>query len=784
MTIQRKVIIDLLAAVVAAVGLPLVAGGVILAAEGGSLYYLLAGLALLACATTLVLRRQSAVVLYAAVLVATLLWSLWEVALDGWALAPRLLFLAVLGLLFLLPPVRWLNPRTGLWIGVPEALIVASFALAGALALLPPDVTPRETNRAQSGGQEDADQAGGWLHWGNTLDGKRYVPAVQINTENVGELELAWRYDAGLKPPIYLSFEATPLLADGRLYVCLKPGIVAALDPDTGEEQWRYTAPRAESVDFSKIFGGKCRGVAYYAAPTTVADCPKRILTVSPEGYLIALDAGSGELCPSFGEQGRVDLHAGIASLSADAREVILAMPSSPPTIVNGVAVLGQTVTDLGSLDAPSGVIRGYDALTGELQWAWDAGRPGQTRLRPGENYTRNTPNAWGVFSGDEGLGLVYVPTGNSLPDYYAGSRPEHGEEFASSVVAIDVHSGLPRWSFQTVHHDVWDYDIGAQPVAVDLPSAEGSLPALLVPTKLGQIYVLDRRSGEPIDSVVEKAVPQTGAVPGERMAKTQPYTTGFPPLSGPDLTEASMWGISPVDQMWCRILFRRAHYQGQYTPISTRDTIMYPGTAGGINWGSVSIDPQRQLLFVNTLRFANLGRLLPRDDAPADGYGGKEGDAVFEQTGTPYAFVQSTFMSPLKVPCQQPPYGTVNVLDLHSRELVWSANFGTAATAGPLGIESGLPIRMGAPNMGGSVVTAGGLAFIGASLDRKLRAFDITNGQELWNASLPAVAAASPMSYVSPESGRQYVLIAAGGHYGLPGPAAGAVLAFALPEG
>ena len=504
---------------------------------------------------------------------------------------------------------------------------------------------------------------------------------------------------------------------------------------------------------------------------------------MSPDGYLIAIDAATGQLCSSFGDGGRSDLHAGIGSLPDGARHEILAMPSSPPAIVNGIAVVGQTISDLESLDAPSGVIRGYDAVSGELKWAWDAGRPGQALLEPGQHYTPNTPNAWGVLSGDEALGLVFVPTGNSLPDYYGGARPEFADHFASAVVALDVATGLVRWSFQTVHHDTWDYDIGAQPVTVELAAGERQVPALLVPTKLGQIFVLDRRNGEPIDEVVERPAPQGSAVRGERLSKTQPHTTGFPSLSGPDLTEADMWGISPFDQLWCRIIFKRAHYQGQFTPISTRDTLMYPGTAGGINWGSVAVDPQRRLLFVNTLRFANLGRLVPREQAPDDGYGGKEGEAIFEQKGVPYAFVQSTFMSPLKVPCQQPPYGTVNVLDLDTRELLWSKSFGTGATAGPLGIESRIPIRLGAPNMGGAVVTAGGVAFIGASLDRRLRAYDIASGRELWSAELPAVAAANPMSYLSARTGRQYVVIAAGGHYGLPGPQADALLAFALPD-
>lgn len=758
----------------------LMAGGAQLLAAGGSAYYLAAGVALMWTAIALWRQSGQAPTTYAALIWATVIWSLWEVGLDGWALAPRLLALAVLGLPFLTPPLRTLSRDNGRWMSSAILAVTVVMGIASLSALLP---TGTSNPRPQEHSTAPDSAATEWRHWGRTVGGTRFVPSRQINTGNVGELELAWRYDSHLPPPMYLSFEATPLFADGRLYVCLKPGIVAALDPDSGEEIWRYTADIAGQLDFTRIFGGKCRGVSYYESPDKGVECPARILFPRPDGYLVAVNAKDGRPCTSFGDSGMVDLHAGVGPMPASARRQIIAMPSSPAVIVNNVAVIGQTISDLESLDAPSGVVRGYDALTGELRWAWDAGRPGQSLLEPGQFYTRNTPNAWGVFSADERLDLVYIPTGNSLPDYYGGSRVDAVEHYSSSVVALDVSSGELRWSFQTVHHDTWDYDVAAQPVVVDLPGENGGIPALLVPTKLGQIFVLDRRSGEPIDKVMEKPVPQAGAVPGERLSSTQPYTTGFPSLAGPDLTEADMWGVSPLDQLWCRLLYRKAHYFGQFTPISTRETIMYPGTAGGINWGSVSVDPHRGLLFVNTLRFANLGRLLPRESAPVGTYGGKEGDAVFEQAGTPYAFVQSTFMSALKVPCQRPPYGTVNVLDLETRSLRWSRSFGTSADIGPLGIPTLLPIRIGAPNMGGSVVTAGGLAFIGAAQDRKLRAYAMDDGSELWSAPLPAVGAASPMSYISPKTGRQYVVIAAGGHYGLPGPPAGAVLAFALPE-
>lgn len=773
-----RIAIWLLCCILAVVGLVQLTGGAILIIEGGSPYYIAAAGAVLASAFALVRRSRYAVIIYAGVLVATLLWSLWEVGLDGWALIPPLLAPALVGLLFLLPAVRERSQQPARWwIAVPVAANLAAIVLSGVLAMIPDDDLSPATVAKTAGPAGPTE----WKHWGNTLDGQRYVTASQINTHNVHHLELAWRFDSGLKPHDLPSFEATPLAADGRLYVCLQPGIVAAIDQDTGEQIWRFTTPSYGKVDFSRIFGGKCRGVSYYESSQSPAQCQKRILFSTPDGYLMAVDAADGQPCQSFGESGAVDLQEGMWRETPTARTTAVAMPSSPPTIVNGVAVVGQTVSDLESLDAPSGVIRGYDAETGALRWAWDAGRPDQTLLQPGEFYTRDTPNAWTPFSGDDELGLVFVPTGNGPPDYYGGSRSETSERFGASVVAIDVATGKVRWSFQTVHHDLWDYDLASQPVAVDLSVPEGVTQALLVPTKLGQIFVLDRRNGTPIDPVVERPVPQD-AVPGERPSPTQPYTNGFPSLSGADLRENDMWGITPLDQLWCRIKFKRAHYEGQFTPLATRDTIMYPGTAGGINWGSVSVDGQRGLISVNTLRVANFGRLIPRAKVPSGEFGGREWKLIIEQAGTPYAFTQAPFMSPLGVPCQRPPYGTIHVLDLQTRELVWSKSLGTAARSGPFGLPSLLPIRMGVPNMGGAVVTAGGLVFIGAAQDRRLRAYDIGNGRELWRAQLPAVGAATPMTYVSPKTGRQYVVIASGGHYGIYGPSAGALLAFALP--
>lgn len=757
--------VGLFAAILAIVGAVLLVGGVILAAAGGSLYYIVTGLMVLASAVGLIRGARYAAWLFGAMLVFTIVWSLWEVGLDDWALMPRLVGPAIVGLLFLLPAVkRAAGNAPRWWVAVP--------AIA-ALLLVTAAVTKAE--RAESGlpGARALVALPGattdWRNWGNGVGGTKYSPAAQINTGNVARLKLAWRYDSDVPPGALVSFEAAPLAVDGKLYMCIESGTIAALDQDTGKRLWQYRG----LPPGSKFLGWKCRGLGYHESRAAKPDCHRSLYMTTAAGQLSAIDAETGRPCSTFGANGIADLRAGMGDLHIDD-----ALPTSPPTVINGVVVVGQSISDYGTFDSPSGVIRGYDADTGALKWAWDAGRPGQTTLKPGETYTRDTPNAWGVFSGDEKLGLVYVGTGNSPPDYYSAFRSKIADQFTDNVVAIDVATGQLKWAFRTVNHDLWDYDIAAQPVVVDLPDGK---PALIVPTKRGQIFVLDRTTGKPIDPVVQKPVP-VGGVKGEWKAPTQPYTIGFPSVAGANLTEADMWGITPLDQMACRIQFRKARYLGQFTPITTQPTLTYPAVGGGINWGSVAVDPQRGLLVVNTLNLANINRLIPRKpgETPKSGFEG--GVIMFPQAGTPYGFGSYPFLGPLYAPCQKPPYGVISVFDLRTRKLVWSKPLGTAEGSGPLGIESHIPLRMGAPNFGGSVATAGGLVFIAAGQDRRLKAYDIANGREVWNAKLPAVGAAMPVSYVSP-SGRQFIVIAAGGHFAIPGPKASAIMAYALPK-
>ncbi len=771
---MEKVLFGLLVAVMTSAGVLLLLGGGELIAVGGSAYYPICGAALLAAGIGLAMRRAWALPLYGLLLLATLAWALNESGLDGWALVPRLVAPAVLGLILMIPAVRR-RAQSSIWfIAAPVLAIVVTLGVA---AFIRDSVGEALQPAALAAVSEASD--GEWPVWGRTLAGDRFSPLMQVNTANVGHLELAWRFDSNVPPYGFHSFEATPLAADAKLFVCLDRSVIAALEQDSGHELWRYD-PKA---DLAGVFAATCRGVAYYAAPQATEECPKRIIFGVADDRMMAVDAETGLPCRSFGRDGVINLKDGLGDAAAG-----IAYPSSAPTIVGGVVMLGGWVTDGLYVGEPSGVIRGYDAMTGALRWAWDSGRTEpQKPLGSGETYTPGAPNAWGGFSGDEKLGLVYVPTGVSTPDYFGAHRSPEAEKYGSSVVALDVVTGKPRWSFQTVHHDIWDYDVAAQPVLVELPVHGTRVPALILPTKRGQFFVLDRRTGEPIYPVSERPVPQDPA-PGEWTAKTQPYSA-FPNVAGGRLSETRMWGATPLDQLWCRIEFKKARYDGDFTPPGLGTAIFFPGSAGGSNWGSVTIDTSRDLMVINRLYMPDIGRLIPRVEADrmSERYSksGSAADAfAFPQKGTPYAMQRTIFQNPIGVPCLQPPYGKISVVDLKTGKPAWSANLGSAYHAGPFGMSSLLPITMGVPTLGGSIVTAGGVIFIGASQDRELRAFDVGDGRELWHVALPSVAAATPMTFLSKATGRQYVLIAAGGHPGLGGAKTSALLAYALPSG
>lgn len=750
----------------------------------GSPYYLVAGILIFVTAFLSGRRSLFAFYTFGFLYLVTIPWALWESGNDGWALAPRLGLFTAFGLWMLTPGYRR-------HVGLPPTFRGRNVLWAGAAALVVFAITTTfyfdRLTVHQDGPISYAPlpetSHGEWPHYGNDIGGSRYSPLTQITPQNVGLLEPAWTYHVGKSTydpkSLFetLTIEATPLKIGGNLFFCTGYNDVIALDAETGNEIWRYHPKVDDRVVFSKT----CRGVAHYQVPEATGSCASRIYTATIDARLIALDATDGTPCPDFGNNGEVSLLQGMGDVTKGYYYV-----TSPPAVTKGKLILGGWVTDGQHTGEPSGVVRAFDAVTGQFSWAFDIGRPTEHGLPPaGTSFTRGTPNSWSVMSADEELGLVYVPTGNATPDYFGGHRTSNDDKFSSSVLALNSATGEVVWSFQTTHHDLWDYDVASQPVLIDTPDGK---KGLLIPTKRGEIFFLDRTNGQPLSDVEELAVPQ-GVADGDRISPTQPFSTAMPSFEGPRPTERDMWGITPIDQAYCRMKFRQARFEGSLTPVGVdRPTIVWPGYLGGINWGSVSVDPVNQLMFVNSTHIAMYNRLIPREDADADGIEpitpekGKVG-FYFAQSGTPYAASVKPFLSPLGVPCQEPPYGLVSAVDLKTHQLLWQKPFGTSRDSGPFLLSSHLPIPMGVPNLGGSATTASGLTFIGASQEQMIRAYETKSGEELWRSELPAGAHATPAIYWSDKSNRQFVVIAAGGHGGMQSGKSDTLIAYALPK-
>jgi len=754
------------------VALALIGGGGYLLVLGGSPYYLLAGIACLGAALALWNGRASAGIIFAVFLAFTLVWSLWEAGSAPWPLVARLAGPAVIGLIVALVA----RGRSGRLASL--GVSVAAIGILVAAFLLPHPETV-------SGTGPDAPAAvpvaqADWLHFGNDLGGSRFSPAADITPANVARLKPAWTFHTGPAPegvmPVY---EAVPIEADGLLTFCAQNNDVIALNAATGKQVWRWKA----NADLAGAATTACRGVSRHVSPGATGHCAKRIITATLDARMIALDAFDGKPCEGFGQNGQIDLTQGYGVVWKGYYYV-----TSPPAIVRGKAIVGGWIKDGQFVGEPSGVIRAFDVMTGKLAWAWDLGRPDRTGLPPeGEEYTRGTPNSWAPISADEELGLVYLPMGNAEPDYTGQHRRPFDEKYASSVVALDVETGRPRWVFQTTRHDLWDYDVASQPTLFDLRTPGGVIPALAQGTKRAELFILDRRTGQPIREVTERKVP-TKAAPGEWVSPTQPFSTGMPELSGGLLSERRMWGLTPIDQMVCRILFRKAEYQGPLTPIQLdRKTIVSPGYFGGMNWGSVSIDPVRQMIVFPVNRFAMYNQLMTREETEKRGMraarSGESNDLSRGQPmeGTPYGADITPFLSPLHVPCQEPPFAMVHGVDLRTGKLVWQHPFGTTRRSGPLGMHLGIALPMGVPFSGGATVTASGLMFIAGSQDAMIRALDTRTGRQLWSAPLPYAGQTTPITYKL-KGGKQFVVVTAGGGIMAP-PSGDAIVAYALEE-
>ena len=630
-----------------------------------------------------------------------------------------------------------------------------------------------------------------WPQAGGSRGGGHHSDATQINRDNVDDLEIAWVHRSGdyheggntvdgvvEGEPFQTSFQVTPVLFNETLYYCTPYNRVFALDPNTGEERWMYDPEVGEESR-----GGPCRGVATWTSEriSSGAACHQRILTGTADGRLIALDANTGRPCADFGDDGTVNALEGLGDHPLGEYRL-----TTPGGIVGDRIVIGGAISDNLKTTVPGGVVRAYDLHSGELAWYWDPIPPGQTPVLDGEEqkYQRGTSNVWSFVSTDEALGLVYVPTGNTSPDYYGGHR-DGLDHFSSSVVALDAATGEVRWHFQTVHHDIWDYDLPAQPTLFDLEIEGREVKALAQTTKMGLIFVLDRVTGEPVFEVEERPVPQ-GAVAGDFTVPTQPFPVKPRNLVNTDFHADDVWGFTPWDRGACRDMMESIRSEGLYTPPTERGSIHYPSAVGGHNWGGPAVDPERGLLIVNTLHMASIIQLVPRDqcaareaELAADDLG-KKFAMVEDSAGTPYCDVRwMGFFSPLEVPCTPPPWGTLAGIDLAQGEVVWQVPLGTTRDLAPW------PLWFidGVPNMGGPITTASGVTFIAATTDFFLRAFDSETGEELWKGRLPTGGQATPMTYRTGPDDRQFVVIAAGGHWAFGTPPADHVIAFALPK-
>ncbi len=629
------------------------------------------------------------------------------------------------------------------------------------------------------------DVVAGWSHYGADTRGTRYSPADQITPENVAHLEVAWTYhtgdvDDGSETDYGTSFQNTPIVVGDTLYLCTPRNKAIALDAETGAERWVFDA----GTDTTGAAVLACRGVSYWKDPAAGpgAACAERVFMGTIDARMIALDARSGRPCAGFGERGVVDLSEGIGNRIPGEYGV-----TSPPLILGDLLVTGALVLDNIRVDAPGGVVRGYDARTGELRWSWDPLPPGQTFIETVDEtgqavrYRRGTANAWSILSGDAELGLVFVPTGNTAPDYYGGDR-DGLDYYSSSIVALDAATGEPRWRFQTVHHDVWDYDVPSQPALFDFPGPDGgTIPAVAQATKLGHVFFLDRRSGEPLFPVEERPVPQ-GGVKGELLSPTQPFPTKPAPIHPGSFDEDDVFGVTPWEREACREKIASLRFEGIFTPPAVEGWIQYPGYFGGTNWGSVAIDAERGLLVTNTTRMATELRMIPRADYEAGmqraAERGDEPPNWEPQMGTPFAMTRDFLVSPWGFPCLRPPWGTLVGIDLATGDLRFEVPLGTTRDLAPVPIA----LELGVPSQGGPIVTAPGLIFIAGAMDDYLRAFSTETGEELWRGRLPAGGQATPMTYRVRPDGRQYVVIAAGGHALMQTRLGDAVVAFALP--
>ena len=626
-----------------------------------------------------------------------------------------------------------------------------------------------------------------WPAYGRDAGGSRFSPLAQINRGNVAQLKTAWTYRTGAEEVKAASarnaaFESTPILVDGALFLTTPYSRVIALDPASGAEKWTFDPQVPLDRRYSEMTS---RGVSAWPAATdkrpTASKAERRIFVATLDARLIALDAATGKPISSFGENGVVDLKRDVRLGTYNGYQNY--QVTSPPAIIGDLVVVGSAIGDNGAVELERGVVRAFDALTGKLRWSFDPIPKSETdparKTWLGESAVKTgAANAWSIISADAERDLVFIPTGSPSPDFYGGER-KGDNRYANSVVAIKASTGKVVWHFQVVHHDLWDYDVPAQPMLINIKRSGKEIPAVVVGTKMGLMFVLDRRDGKPVFPIEERPVPQTD-VPGEQTSATQPFPKLPRPLVPHQLKAEDAWGLNDKDRVYCRDKIASLRNEGIYTPPSLRGTLAIPGNVGGMNWSGMSFDPARNLLFVNTNVLPFEVKLIPRDEynkMRETGATNRVKGEFGRQTGTPYAMYREPLMSPTGTPCIPPPWGKLTAVDMTNGEVRWDVPLGRIPQLALIGNKAA---EFGSINLGGSMVTAGGLVFIAAAMDDKLRAFDAESGKVIWEGALSASAQAAPMTYAV--GGKQFVVVCAGGHGKLGTKRGDSVMAFALP--
>ena len=621
----------------------------------------------------------------------------------------------------------------------------------------------------------------GWTAYGGDNGGNRFARADQITPENVTDLGVAWMHRSGAfdnkssEAVNRSAFQATPILVEGALIFCTQFNEVIALDPGSGAERWRYDPDIPTDGRPGNQF--TCRGVSFWKSDREddAGLCTARVFMGTVDSRLIALDANTGKLCHEFGDGGAVTLKP-----SVDLRWPGEFQITSAPAVIDDTVITGSSIADNLRTDAPKGTVHAFDARSGDLKWVFDpvpqaANDPAKADWAGYSARATGHANVWSTIAVDAERGLVFVPTSSPSPDYYGGNRIGDNR-YANSVVALNGETGAVVWSFQTVHHDVWDYDIPAQPGLHQVWRNGKRHDVVAQVTKTGHVFVLDRDSGEPFLPIEERPVPQ-GGVNGEVLSKTQPFPVNTPPVVSTRFDPSDAFGVTIWDKMACANTVKNLRHEGLFTPPSLEGTLSYPFTGGGANWGGAAYDPSRNLLVVNMSNIASYIRLTAKTDAGERFEAIEDGAEVAPMEGAPYTMERAPLLSPLGLPCSPPPWGVLAGIDLSSGDIVWRRTHGTTRDLAPGGIS----LSLGTPTLGGPAVTATGLIFIGAALDDYLRAFDTETGAELWKGRLPAGGQATPMIYM--HEGRQYVVIAAGGHARAGTKLGDYLVAYSLPE-